>query len=90
MQKIPCQGLAHRFFPVPIKHPPLLIFLIFVCPLPFLLGDPLFIKYLPPPPQKKKKHPPMKFNCSFFPEYCCTEIVIVSSLFFVTNEFKRL
>ena len=87
MQKIPCQGLAHRFFPVPIKHPPLLIFLIFVWALPFLLGDPLFIKCLSPP---KKTQPPTKFNCCFFPEYCSTEIVIVSSSFFVRNEFERL
>ena len=87
MQKIPWQGLAHRFFPVPIKHSPLVIFFLFLTArLPFLLGNPQFIKYLtPPPPKKKKKQPP-----SLFPEHCSTELAIVSSSFFVANEFERL
>ena len=73
MQKIPCQGLARRYFPVPNKYPPLVNFSDFCLPLPFLLGNPPFIKLITPPTPhpphphtQKKKNPSSKFNCSFF------------------------
>ena len=52
-------------------------------PHPLLLGLPRLLNFL------KKYSSPSKFNCSFFPEYCSTEIVIASSIFFVTYEFER-
>ena len=59
MQKIPCQGLARRYFPVPNKYPPLVKFSDFCLPLPFLLGNPPFIKLITPPPHPSP-HTPQK------------------------------
>ena len=71
MQKIPCQGLARRYFPVPNKYPLLVNFSDFCLPLPFLLGNPPFIKLITPyplplTPIPPKKNSSSKFNCSFF------------------------
>ena len=56
MQKIPCQGLARRYFPVPNKYPPLVNFSDFCLPLPFLLGNPPFIKLITPHPHTPHPH----------------------------------
>ena len=69
MQKIPCQGLARRYFPVPNKYPPLVNFSDFCLPLPFLLGNPPFIKLITPtphPPTKNKKILQASLTAVFF------------------------
>ena len=67
------------YSPVSNKRPSgLLILEIFVRPPSF---GPRLLSFF-------KKIPPSKFNSIFFLEYCSTEIVMVSSIFFVAYEFE--